>query len=233
MRIHGNGAALRFLLSALCITVSTALSSQFVAVVGQRFHVGCAEIRPVGVNAFWAVEAAAELPAGSFGIDWSDDSSFGKTAVSDMMDTVAGMGANYLRVWAFSVVAHSPMQVTAGVYNETLFSGLDWVLAEASKRSLYVSLVLCDYWKYTGGVRQYVDWAGATTSVDFFSVRIPCPSYLLRRISLTALAFRTPYARRCTRKTRLLSSSDGTLSLVCCTGARIYSFCPADAVCKG
>jgi mannan endo-1,4-beta-mannosidase len=127
-----------------------------------------------------------------------------------------------MRIWAFSIVEQSPMQVAPGVYNETLFSGLDWVLAEAGKRSLHVSLVLCDFWKYAGGVRQYVDWAGAPTTSDFFSVR-HSTIYTTTCGSLT-FAFRTPCARRCTSRTRLPSSSDETLSQACCTGADSLSF---------
>ena len=53
------------------------------------------------------------------------------------------------------------MQVTPGVYHEPSFSGLDWVLHEASKRGVRVVLVLTDYWEHHGGVSQYLDWAAA------------------------------------------------------------------------
>lgn len=44
----------------------------------------------------------------------------------------------------------------AGVFDEKVFRGLDWVLAEAGKRNLRVMLTLVNYWSAYGGMEQYV-----------------------------------------------------------------------------
>lgn len=47
---------------------------------------------------------------------------------------------------------------------------LDFILAEAHKRGIYVTLVLGDWWTTPGGVNAYVAWSPtATCSEDFFS----------------------------------------------------------------
>lgn len=48
------------------------------------------------------------------------------------------------------------MSSAAGVFDERVFRGLDWVIAEASKRRLKVLLTLVNYWSAYGGMAQYV-----------------------------------------------------------------------------
>lgn len=42
-----------------------------------------------------------------------------------------------------------------------MFRGLDWLVTEAAARGLRLLLVLTNYWKDYGGMRQYVAWACA------------------------------------------------------------------------
>lgn len=46
--------------------------------------------------------------------------------------------------------------VQSGCFDERVFRGLDWVLAEAGKRGVKVMLVLVNFWKAYGGMSQYV-----------------------------------------------------------------------------
>jgi hypothetical protein len=52
------------------------------------------------------------------------------------------------------------MQTAPGIYDERLLSGLDYAVAAAAQRGIRVSLVLGDWWKYSGGARQYLSWCG-------------------------------------------------------------------------
>lgn len=53
----------------------------------------------------------------------------------------------------------APLQPHPGVFDERVFRSLDWLLAEAAARGLRLLLVLTNYWKDYGGMRQYVEWA--------------------------------------------------------------------------
>ncbi len=44
----------------------------------------------------------------------------------------------------------------AGQFDERVFVGLDFVLAEAARRGLKVLLALTNYWTPFGGMTQYV-----------------------------------------------------------------------------
>ena len=54
------------------------------------------------------------------------------------------------------VVSILDRKIAAGHFDEKVFRGLDWVLAEARKRGLRVMLVLVNYWAAYGGMAQYV-----------------------------------------------------------------------------
>ena len=52
------------------------------------------------------------------------------------------------------------LQVAPGVYNDTIFAGLDYLLAEMSKRDMLAVLYLNNSWEWSGGYGQYLQWAG-------------------------------------------------------------------------
>ncbi|MDY7231662.1 cellulase family glycosylhydrolase [Hyalangium rubrum] len=54
----------------------------------------------------------------------------------------------------------SAIQLAPGVYDETSFRGLDWVLTRAAHHGVKLVLTLGNYWDAYGGARQYVEWAG-------------------------------------------------------------------------
>lgn len=53
-----------------------------------------------------------------------------------------------------------------GEWNEDEFVHLDRVLAEAARNNLRVQLTLCNWWRDTGGVTQYLRWAGINDAAD-------------------------------------------------------------------
>lgn len=52
------------------------------------------------------------------------------------------------------------LQTSPGVYNDTIFDGLDFLLAEMSKRDMRAVLYLNNSWEWSGGYGQYLEWAG-------------------------------------------------------------------------
>ncbi len=52
------------------------------------------------------------------------------------------------------------LQKTAGVYNNEIFDGLDFLLAEMGKRKMYAVLYFTNSWEWSGGYSQYLNWAG-------------------------------------------------------------------------
>jgi mannan endo-1,4-beta-mannosidase len=52
------------------------------------------------------------------------------------------------------------LQTAPGVYNDTILDGLDYLLSEMGKRSMYAVLYFNNSWEWSGGYGQYLNWAG-------------------------------------------------------------------------
>ncbi len=59
-----------------------------------------------------------------------------------------------------------PFRWAPGKWNEEAFVHLDHVVAEAARNNLRVQLCLANWWRDTGGVTQYLRWAGITDAAD-------------------------------------------------------------------
>lgn len=52
------------------------------------------------------------------------------------------------------------LQKKPGVYNDTIFDGLDFLLAEMGKRNMKAVLFFTNSWEWSGGYSQYLNWVG-------------------------------------------------------------------------
>lgn len=79
------------------------------------------------------------------------------------LDHLQSLGINNLRILGaseggqFNTVRPS-LQPQLGQYDEAQLKGLDFLLAEMSKRDMYAVIFLNNYWVWSGGMAQYVSW---------------------------------------------------------------------------
>ena len=59
-----------------------------------------------------------------------------------------------------------PLRWAPGKWNEEALVHLDHVIAEAARHKLLVQLCLANWWRDTGGVTQYLRWAGINDAAD-------------------------------------------------------------------
>ncbi|MFT4222808.1 glycoside hydrolase 5 family protein [Dysgonomonas sp.] len=52
------------------------------------------------------------------------------------------------------------LQTAPAVYNDTIFDGLDFFMAELGKRDMHAVLYINNSWEWSGGYGQYLEWAG-------------------------------------------------------------------------
>lgn len=52
------------------------------------------------------------------------------------------------------------LQIKAGLYNDTIFDGLDFLMSELGKRNMKAVLFFTNSWEWSGGYSQYLNWAG-------------------------------------------------------------------------
>jgi mannan endo-1,4-beta-mannosidase len=99
----------------------------------------------------------------------------------ETLKQAADKGIKVVRVWAFAEGGPNDVQPMADFadwprhhsfrfapdkWNEDAFVHLDKVIAEAAKNKIYVQLCLTNWWRDTGGVTQYLRWAGINDAAD-------------------------------------------------------------------
>lgn len=101
----------------------------------------------------------------------------------ETLRVAAADGVRVIRVWAFGEGGEEsnvksvggdrndwprqhPFRRSPNEWNEEAFVHLDNVLAEAARNNLRVQLCLTNWWRDTGGVTQYLKWAGIEDAAD-------------------------------------------------------------------
>lgn len=155
------GAALFFL--AANPPAASDLSNRFVQTRGTRFVIAGRPFRFVGANiaVMYRDEDRARMP--------------------ETMRQAAEAGMSVVRVWAsgeggpkdVGPVADQtdwprthPFRWAPGTWNEEAFVHLDNTIAQAAQNKLHLQLCLANWWRDTGGVTQYLRWAGIDDAAD-------------------------------------------------------------------
>ncbi|HLO14607.1 MAG TPA: beta-mannosidase, partial [Anaerolineales bacterium] len=86
------------------------------------------------------------------------------------LDHLQRIGVTNLRVMAASEGPNTEpyrmvpaLMTSPGVYDEKVLDGLDFFVAEMSKRGMKAVMVLNNYWQWSGGMAQYVSWSEGTS----------------------------------------------------------------------
>ncbi|WJX35957.1 Mannan endo-1,4-beta-mannosidase 7 [Trifolium repens] len=165
-----------------------AADDEFIKTRGVQLMLNGSPYYANGFNAYWLMYFA------------SDPSQRNK--VSSTFQEAANHGLNIARTWAFSDGGYKPLQSSPGSYNEEMFQGLDFVLAEARKYGIKVILSLVNNYDNFGGKKQYVEWARSqgqsiNSEDDFFTNPVVkgyyknhIKSVLTRRNSLSGVSYK-------------------------------------------
>ncbi|KAF5181203.1 Mannan endo-1,4-beta-mannosidase [Thalictrum thalictroides] len=117
----------------------------FIRTRGLQFMLNGSPYYANGFNAYWLMYVA------------SDPSQRNK--ISSAFQEASRHGLTVARTWAFSDAGYKPLQYSPGSYNEDMFKGLDFVVAEAKKYGIKLILSFVNNYENLGGKKQYVDWA--------------------------------------------------------------------------
>ncbi|HVQ40004.1 MAG TPA: hypothetical protein VMS31_20865 [Pyrinomonadaceae bacterium] len=138
-------------------------SSAFVRTRGGRFIVGGRPFRFVGANV---------------AVMYRDED---RAAMPETLARASQVGMRVIRVWAFGEGGPNDIgpladfadwprnhsfRFTPNEWNEEALVHLDRVMAEAARNRLHVQLCLTNWWRDTGGVTQYLRWAGINDAAD-------------------------------------------------------------------
>ncbi|KAL9261779.1 Mannan endo-1,4-beta-mannosidase 2-like protein [Drosera capensis] len=143
-----------------------------------------------GWNSYWLMDHAVE--------------DHGRPRVREMLQAGSKMGLTVCRTWAFNDGgSYHSLQVSPGQFDELVFKGLDYVVAEARRFGIRLILSLVNNLQPYGGKTQYAKWAweegvGISSSNDSFfydpSIRIYFKDYikavLTRKNTITGIEYR-------------------------------------------
>jgi mannan endo-1,4-beta-mannosidase len=110
----------------------------------------------VGANLWYAMTMGAEGPAGD------------RARLTRELDRLQAIGVTNLRIMAHSEGPdNSPWRISPtlepspGVFREEILRGLDFTLNEMRARGMTAVVCLGDFWHWSGGMSQMLNWAGA------------------------------------------------------------------------
>ncbi|MFS8010506.1 putative mannan endo-1,4-beta-mannosidase [Helianthus anomalus] len=132
----------------------------FITTRGVHFMLNGSPYYANGFNAYWLMILA------------SDPSQ--RSKVTAAFQDASSHGLSIARTWAFSDGGVTPLQYSPGSYNEQMFKGLDFVVAEARRFGIKLILSMVNNYENMGGKKQYVNWARSqgqylTSDDDFFT----------------------------------------------------------------
>jgi len=125
--------------------------SAYVKVDGQEFLINGQPYHFVGVNYWYAPLLGMEEDPGN------------RARLIKELDELQEQGHRNLRIIAISEVSNATPLVPAaqsapGIYDEAWFKGLDFALNELAKRDMKAVLYVTNYWTWSGGMPQLVNW---------------------------------------------------------------------------
>jgi len=165
------------ILWAIGATAAEAANSGFVTAQNGELRLNGQRFRFVSTNSYYMIDAGT-------------DNSPAHT--DDTMAMAKSLGFTVLRTWGFldGPNAGAALQPQAGVYNETAFRAMDYVLYKADLAGIRLLITLVDYWPAWGGMPQYVQWCAPGQSVDVFYTDGACKqlyknyvSHVLNRVN--------------------------------------------------
>jgi len=139
----------------------------FIQIQDGGFVNGCNNFKIAGWNQWEVVESAAGAPSIS-GASLPPGMT-GPQLVRTLLQRGSQLGLNVMRTWAHAVNAQYALQPKAGEFSEPTFEGLDYVLDEARKAGVKLILAFTSNWTPTGGLPEFVKWAGLTSQPDFYT----------------------------------------------------------------
>ena len=143
------------ILLGACTPKQTLTSSPFVRVENGQFMRNDTPYYYVGTNFWYGAILGSEGEGGD------------RQRLHKELDFLKSIGVDNLRILVGSdgnrgvtAKVEPTLQIAPGVYNDTILAGLDYLLAEMSKRKMLAVLYLNNSWEWSGGYGQYLEWAG-------------------------------------------------------------------------
>jgi len=145
---------LAFLL-VFCVTSKGQAQKQQprITVKGTQFFKGDKPYSYIGTN-YWYGSLLASKKVGDRKRLLRELDLMQKNGIDNLRILVGGDGGKY------DFTVRPALQYEQGKYDQDLLDGLDFLVSEMGKRKMYAVLYLTNNWEWSGGMSQYLEWAG-------------------------------------------------------------------------
>ena len=127
----------------------------FVTANGTRFEIDGSPYYYTGTNFWYGLNLGSAGPAGD------------RARLLRELDRFQTIGINNLRIMAGSEGPNTEpwrmvpaLQISPGVYDSNVLDGLDYLLKQMGQRNIRAVMCLNNFWHWSGGMAQYVNWNG-------------------------------------------------------------------------
>ena len=138
---------------ALIFSTIACQAQERITVKGTQFYKGDKPYAYIGTN-YWYGSLLASKKIGD------------RKRLLRELDLMQENGIDNLRILVgadggkYDFTVHPALQYEQGKYDDDLLDGLDFLIAEMSKRKMYAVLYLTNNWEWSGGMSQYLEWNG-------------------------------------------------------------------------
>jgi mannan endo-1,4-beta-mannosidase len=139
----------------LCCLSALNTSAQYVTVKNKQFKIQNKPYHYIGTNYWYG------------GYLFPDTLNDGKKRLINELNFLQKKGINNLRIMmssegdgTYEYRISPAIQGKQGLYNMAILVGFDFLLFEMKKRNMKAIMVLTNNWEWSGGMGQYLEWAG-------------------------------------------------------------------------
>ena len=137
-------------------------SGPFVKVEGTRFEIGGEPYYYVGANFWYGINLGSKGEGGN------------RERLIRELDRMEKIGITNLRIMGMSEGPDNEpyrmvpaVQKDKALFREELLEGLDFLLTEMGKRKIYAIVCLSNFWPWSGGFGQYVQWTRPQDTIPY------------------------------------------------------------------
>ena len=138
---------------ALLFSTMACQAQERITVKGTQFYKGDKPYAYIGTN-YWYGSLLASKKIGDRKRLLRELDLMQKNGIDNLRVLVGADGGKY------DFTVRPALQYEQGKYDEDLLDGLDFLVAEMSKRKMYAVLYLTNNWEWSGGMSQYLEWNG-------------------------------------------------------------------------
>jgi mannan endo-1,4-beta-mannosidase len=138
---------------ALLFSTMACQAQERITVKGTEFYKGDKPYAYIGTN-YWYGSLLASKKVGDRKRLLRELDLMQKNGIDNLRILVGADGGKY------DFTVRPALQYEQGKYDADLLDGLDFLIAEMSKRNMYAVLYLTNNWEWSGGMSQYLEWNG-------------------------------------------------------------------------